>query len=176
MLRGIRRTMGAAQGGEGARHRGHAEADAGALPRHADRRPRPRAAGPRLRRCVPPLRTRRPRGCRSGRESPDGLRVTIRPSKTWKGRGPRCAILRGCRLRPVEAVQTRLATAEICTGPVFCVVGRGGQVSCGAMADGSAARIVRCAPAGARIGRSGLLRWPQPAQRPRVYHATPSGN
>jgi integrase len=53
------------------------------------------------------------------------------------------AILRGCRLRPVEAVQSWLAAAEICTGPMFREVGRGGRVSDDALADDSAARIVK---------------------------------
>ena len=53
-------------------------------------------------------------------ETPDGLRVTIRRSKTdQEGQGAEVAILRGCRLRPVEAVQSWLAAAEISTGPVF---------------------------------------------------------
>ena len=49
---------------------------------------------------------------------------------TRKGTGPRVAnILRGCRLRPVEAEQTWLAVAEISAVPVFRAVGRGGRVS-----------------------------------------------
>jgi len=39
-------------------------------------------------------------------ETPDCLRVAIRRSKTDQGgQGAEVAILRGCRLRPVEAVQ-----------------------------------------------------------------------
>jgi hypothetical protein len=41
------------QGGKGTGHRGRAEADAGALPRHARRQAGPRTAGAGLRRCVP---------------------------------------------------------------------------------------------------------------------------
>jgi len=53
------------------------------------------------------------------------------------------AIPRGYKLRPVEAVQTWLAAAEISSGPVFRAVTRGGRVSCEAMVDDSAARIVK---------------------------------
>jgi hypothetical protein len=75
------------------------------------------------------------------------------------------AIPRGYKLRPVEAVQTWLAAAEISTGRVFRAVSRGGRVSCEALADDSAARIVkRYAPPAGRPG-SGILRRPQPAQR-----------
>ena len=53
------------------------------------------------------------------------------------------AIPRGYRLRPVEAVETWLAAAEITSGPVFRAVGRGGRVSCDAPEADSAARIVK---------------------------------
>jgi integrase len=77
-------------------------------------------------------------------ETPDGPRVVIRRSKTdQEGQGAEVAILRGCRLLPVEAVQMWLAAAEISAGPVFRAVGRGGRVSCDALADDSAARIVK---------------------------------
>lgn len=50
----------------------------------------------------------------------DGLRVTIRRSKTEEeGAGQEIAIPRGYRLRPVGAVQTWLAAAETNSGPVF---------------------------------------------------------
>ena len=46
-------------------------------------------------------------------EVPDGLRVLIRRSKgDQEGQGVEVAILRGCRLRPVKAVQSWLAAAE----------------------------------------------------------------
>ena len=45
------------------------------------------------------------------------------------------AIPAGYKLRPVEAVQTWLAAAEISTGPVFRAVTRGGRVSWEALAD-----------------------------------------
>jgi hypothetical protein len=77
-------------------------------------------------------------------EAPDGLRVLIRKSKTdQEGQGQEVAIPRGCRLRPVEAVQTWLAAAEISAGPVFRAVALGGRLSDVALADDSAARIVK---------------------------------
>jgi hypothetical protein len=63
-------------------------------------------------------------------EVADGLRVVIRHSKTdQEGQGTEIAIPRGYRLRPVEAVQTWLAAAEISNGPAFCAVALGGRVS-----------------------------------------------
>ena len=77
-------------------------------------------------------------------EVPDGLRILIRRSKgDQEGQGQEVAIPRGYKLRPVEAVQTWLAAAEISSGPVFRAVTRGGRVSCEALADDSAARIVK---------------------------------
>jgi hypothetical protein len=47
-------------------------------------------------------------------EVPDGLRVRIRRSKTdQEGEGSEIAIPRGCRLRPVEAVQAWLTAAAV---------------------------------------------------------------
>ena len=77
-------------------------------------------------------------------ETPDGLRVLIRRSKgDQEGQGQEVAIPRGYRLRPVEAVQTWLAAAAISAGPVFRAVALGGKVSAVALADDSAARIVK---------------------------------
>lgn len=77
-------------------------------------------------------------------ETPDGLRVLIRRSKgDQEGQGQEVAIPRGYRLRPVEALQAWLAAAEISSGPVFRAVALGGQVSDTALADDSAARIVK---------------------------------
>jgi integrase len=77
-------------------------------------------------------------------ETPDRLRVLIRRSKgDQEGQGQEVAIPRGYRLRPVEAVQTWLAAAEINSGPVFRAVALGGKVSPVALADDSAARIVK---------------------------------
>jgi integrase len=77
-------------------------------------------------------------------EVPDGLRVLIRRSKgDQEGQGHEVAIPRGYRLRPVEAVQAWLAAAEISSGPVFRAVAQGGKVSAVALAEDSAARIVK---------------------------------
>jgi len=77
-------------------------------------------------------------------EVPDGLRILIRRSKTdQEGQGAEIAIPRGYRLRPVEAVQTWLAAAEISAGPVFRAVALGGKVSDQRLADDSASRVVK---------------------------------
>ena len=77
-------------------------------------------------------------------EVPDGLRILIRRSKgDQEGQGQEVAIPRGYKLRPVEAVQTWLAAAEISAGPVFRAVALGGRVSDVALADDSAARIIK---------------------------------
>jgi integrase len=53
-------------------------------------------------------------------ETPDGLRILIRRSKTdQEGQGQEIAIPRGFRLRPVEAVQGWLAAAVITEGAIF---------------------------------------------------------
>src|SRR6476646_8549511 len=57
--------------------------------------------------------------------------------------GAEVAIPRGYKLRPVEAVQTWLAAAEIGAGPVFRAVALGGKVSSRPLADESAARVVK---------------------------------
>ena len=53
------------------------------------------------------------------------------------------AIPRGYRLRPVEAVQTWLAAAEISHGPVFRAVAVGGKVSDMALTGDAAVRVVK---------------------------------
>ena len=50
---------------------------------------------------------------------------------------------RGCRLRPVEAVQIWLAAAEISTGPVFRAVQKGRRVRAVPLTPHSAAQIVK---------------------------------
>ena len=98
-------------------------------------------------------------------EVPDGLRILIRRSKgDQEGQGQEVAIPRGYRLRPVEAVQTWLAAAEISSGPVFRAVARGGKVS-DAAAGGRQRGADREAVCPAGRARSGVLRRPQPAQR-----------
>src|SRR5271166_6361605 len=77
-------------------------------------------------------------------EAPDGLRVLIRRSKgDQEGQGQEVAIPRGYRLRPVEAVQTWLAAAEISSGPVFRAVALGGRVSDEVLRPDGAARIIK---------------------------------
>jgi hypothetical protein len=77
-------------------------------------------------------------------EVADGLRILIRRSKgDQEGQGQEMAIPRGYRLRRVEAVQAWLAAAEISSGPVFRAVAQGGKVSDVPLADDSAARIVK---------------------------------
>jgi site-specific recombinase XerD len=77
-------------------------------------------------------------------EVPDGLRVLIRRSKgDQEGQGQEVAIPRGYRLRPVEAVQAWLAAAEISAGPVFRSVALGSKVGTAALSNHSAARIVK---------------------------------
>ena len=87
-----------------------------------------------------------------------GFCVTIARSKTDQaGEGCEITIPRGYRLRPVEAVQTWLAAAEISSGPVFRgVIDK--QVAPGPLNDDSASRIVKRYAAR-------LLRRPQPPQR-----------
>jgi hypothetical protein len=70
--------------------------------------------------------------------------VLISRSKGYQeGQGQEVAIPRGYWLRPVEAVQTWLAAAEISAGPVFRGVALGGKASDVALADDSAGRIVK---------------------------------
>jgi integrase len=77
-------------------------------------------------------------------EVADGLRVTIRRSKgDQEGLGQQIAIPRGYYLRPVEALQTWLAAAEITSGPVFRSVKLGGKVSDAALSSDAFSRIVK---------------------------------
>jgi site-specific recombinase XerD len=77
-------------------------------------------------------------------EAPDGLRVRIRRSKTdQEGEGAEIAIPRGYRLRPVEAVQAWLAAAEISDGPLFRPVLKGGRIQREPLSAFSAAQIVK---------------------------------
>jgi integrase len=77
-------------------------------------------------------------------ETPDGLRVRIRHSKTdQEGVGQEIAIPRGTRLRPVEALRAWLAAAGITEGPVFRRVTRHGVVLSDALAAESVADIVK---------------------------------
>ena len=77
-------------------------------------------------------------------EVPDGLRVRIRQSKTdQEGQGHEIAIPRGYRLRPVEAVQTWLAAAEISAGPVFRPVLKGDRLQPEQLQPHAAARLIK---------------------------------
>ncbi len=62
-------------------------------------------------------------------ETPDGYRLTIRHSKgDQEGTGQTIAILRGRRLRPVEAVQEWLSASGISEGPIFRQVNKSGRL------------------------------------------------
>ena len=77
-------------------------------------------------------------------EVADGLRVVIRHSKTdQEGQGAEIAIPRGYRLRPVEAVQTWLAAAEISAGPVFRSVALGGRIGTAALSPYAASLVIK---------------------------------
>ena len=77
-------------------------------------------------------------------EVADGLRVVIRHSKTdQEGQGAEIAIPRGYRPRPVEAVQTWLAAAEISVGPVFRSVARGDRVGTEALSPYAASLVIK---------------------------------
>lgn len=77
-------------------------------------------------------------------DAPDGYRVTIRRSKTdQEGQGQEIAVPRGARLRPVEAVQTWLAAAGITDGPIFRAITRGGRVGAAGLSAESVADLVK---------------------------------
>jgi integrase len=77
-------------------------------------------------------------------ETPDGLRVVVRRSKTDPTeQGQEVAILRGRRLRPVEAVQAWLSASGISEGPIFRQVNKSRRVLPGALTGESAARVVK---------------------------------
>jgi site-specific recombinase XerD len=77
-------------------------------------------------------------------EVADGLRVVIRHSKTdQEGQGAEIAIPRGYRLRPVEAVQTWLAAAEISAGPVFRSVALGCRIGTVALSPYAASLVIK---------------------------------
>lgn len=83
----------------------------------------------------------------------DGLRVTIRRSKTdQEGQGHEIAVPHGRHLKPVEAVKGWLAAARISEGPVFRPVSRSVTVRGSArLTDRSVADIVKSYAA--KIGR-----------------------
>jgi integrase len=74
----------------------------------------------------------------------DGLRVTIRRSKTdQEGIGQEIAIPRGCRIEPVLAVESWLAASGISEGPIFRQIKKGGHIQPEALSGHSAAVIVK---------------------------------
>jgi integrase len=84
-------------------------------------------------------------------ETPDGLRVLIRRSKTdQEGQGQEIAVPRGLKLCPVASLQEWLAAAEISAGPVFRAVLRGGRVSDTALTPDCLGRVVQ--KLAARVG------------------------
>ena len=93
-------------------------------------------------------------------EVADGYRVLIRRSKgDQEGQGAEIAIPR--LRRPVEAVQTSLAAAEISSGPVFRSVALGGRIGTTALSPYAASLVIK-----QRIAAIGLdphLQRPQPA-------------
>lgn len=77
-------------------------------------------------------------------ETPDGLRVLIRRSKTDQdGEGQEIAVPNGTRLRPVQAVKDWLTAAGITGGPVFRRIRRGGHVTAEGLTDKSVADLVK---------------------------------
>ena len=77
---------------------------------------------------------------------PEGLRVTIRKSKTdQEGAGATIAILRGSKIKPVRAVQDWLDAAGITEGPVFRYIDRHGHLRVNALTPQVVALVVKAA-------------------------------
>jgi site-specific recombinase XerD len=77
-------------------------------------------------------------------ESTEGLRVTIRRSKTdQEAQGATIGIPRGSVACPVAALRTWLAAADISGGPVFRPVAKGQRVAATRLSDKSVATIVK---------------------------------
>ncbi len=93
-------------------------------------------------------------------EAPDGYRVLILHSKAdQEGQGQEIAIPRGYRPRPVEAVQTWLAAAEINDGPVFRPVLKGSRIQATTLAAHAVAAIVKRYAVGPGWIRLSRFRW-----------------
>jgi site-specific recombinase XerD len=100
-------------------------------------------------------------------ETDEGLRVTIRRSKTdQEGVGQTIAIVRGGACCPVRAVRTWLDATGIAEGPVFRSLRKGGRVRDRRLTDNSVCEIVKAYAAkvgldgstfGAHSLRSGFL-------------------
>ena len=85
-------------------------------------------------------------------ETAEGLRVTIRRSKTdQEGHGHVIAIPRGVIACPVTALKAWLEAAGITQGPVFRPVAKGGRIQATRLTDRSVADIVK-----AHAQRAGL--------------------
>lgn len=85
-------------------------------------------------------------------ETANGLRVTIRRSKTdQQGAGQTIAVVRGDVHCPVEAIKAWVQAAGISEGNVFRSVGKGGRVSPKPLSTKSVAGIVK-----AHASRAGL--------------------
>jgi integrase len=90
-------------------------------------------------------------------ETPDGLRVLIRRSKTdQEGQGQEIAVPRGLKLCPVASLQAWLQAAEITTGHVFRPVAKGGLVSPEALRPDGLARIIKRLAARAGLDPKGF--------------------
>lgn len=77
-------------------------------------------------------------------ETPNGLRVTIRKSKTdQQGAGQTIAIVRGDVHCPVEAIKAWVQAAGIDEGHVFRSVGKGGRVSQQPLSTKSVAGVIK---------------------------------
>ena len=77
-------------------------------------------------------------------ECPEGLRVTIRRSKTeQEGAGAVVAVCRGSIACPVSAVKDWLTVARITEGPVFRPIGKGGRLRPNRLTPRSVALIVK---------------------------------
>jgi site-specific recombinase XerC len=85
-------------------------------------------------------------------ETAEGLRITIRRSKTdQEGHGHVIAIPRGVIACPVTALKAWLEAAGIAQGPVFRPVAKGGRIQATRLTDRSVADIVK-----AHAQRAGL--------------------
>jgi site-specific recombinase XerD len=84
-------------------------------------------------------------------QTPDGLRVTIRRSKTdQEGHGDVIAVPRGTVACPVAALKAWLEAAAITTGPLFRPIAKGERVQAARLTDRSIATIVKAHAA--RVG------------------------
>jgi integrase len=81
--------------------------------------------------------------CEDIEETAEGLKVTIRRSKTdQEGEGATIAVVRGSVACPVEALRAWLSVSGIMTGAVFRSIRKGGKVA-GRLTDRSVANIVK---------------------------------